>query len=177
MIPPSHQTVTLRRGRHDSPAIGACVVELASMLAGERFSDHPRSVCPVIAAFLRGYNDLLPEGEHDELYPYAALVVGTDASGRIQRQRAGRILEWAGLRAGRGRRRLRLCTWDVLLVPAARTAARMEPRQRRARVARLLGELVAIGRPADEPAGDAAPPPAGRADDAGVDRPGFMPRP
>jgi hypothetical protein len=135
MMPPSHQTVTLRRGRHDSPATGACVVELASMLAGERFSDHPRTVCPVIAAFLRSYNDLLPEGEQDELYPYAALVVGTAASGRIQRQRAGRILAWAGLRAGRGRLRLRLCTWDALLVPAARAGLPPSPPARRHRPA------------------------------------------
>ena len=29
-----------------------CVMELASMLAGERFGDRPVSVCPVIGAFL-----------------------------------------------------------------------------------------------------------------------------
>src|SRR5258707_15010742 len=80
MTESSHQTVRLRHGRHVSPAQGACVVELASMLAGEPFSDHPETVCPVIAAFLRGYNDRLPDGELDELYPYAALVVGTAAS-------------------------------------------------------------------------------------------------
>ena len=71
------QTVRLDRGAHASPACGACVVELASMLAGEPFSDRPRSVCPVIAGFLRSYNDLLPEGEHRHLYPLAALVVGS----------------------------------------------------------------------------------------------------
>ena len=42
-----HQTVKLSRGAHESPAEGACVIELASMLAGEEFSDDPVSACPV----------------------------------------------------------------------------------------------------------------------------------
>jgi len=77
----SFQTVRLAKGSHASPDQGACVVELASMLAGEPFSDRPRTVCPVIAGFLRTYNDLLPDSERDTLYPYAALVVGSAAYG------------------------------------------------------------------------------------------------
>jgi hypothetical protein len=48
----SYQTVRLSAGRHRSPDDGACVMELASMLAGEPFSDRPATVCPVIAGFL-----------------------------------------------------------------------------------------------------------------------------
>ena len=66
----SHQTVTIRRGKHASPDRGACVVELASMLAGERFSDHPPTVCPVIAGFLRGTASIVgrrtPAGHHPD---------------------------------------------------------------------------------------------------------------
>jgi len=40
----------LQPGSHRSPRDGVCVVELASVLAGERFSDRPRCVCEVIAA-------------------------------------------------------------------------------------------------------------------------------
>ena len=36
-------------------------MELASMLAGEEFSDHPQSVSRPIGAFLRLYNDALDE--------------------------------------------------------------------------------------------------------------------
>jgi len=89
------QTVILRKGNHASPARGACVMELASMLAGERFSDHPAAVCPVLAAFLRGYNDAIPSGQEDELYPYASLVVGTHGSRRVGAERARRLLECA----------------------------------------------------------------------------------
>jgi hypothetical protein len=63
------------------------VVELASMLAGEPFSDHPMSVCPVIAALLRSYNDAVDDSCRQHLYPYAAKVVGTRAAARVERTR------------------------------------------------------------------------------------------
>jgi hypothetical protein len=43
-------------------------MELASMLAGEPFSDQPKSVCPVVAAFLRGYNDAVDDETRQDLY-------------------------------------------------------------------------------------------------------------
>src|SRR3954467_5229806 len=90
MSDPTFQTVRLRRGAHASPEHGACVVELASMLAEERFSDHPRSVCRVIAGFLRVYNDRLPPSELDEIRPLAAMVVGSAASWSVRRRRRPR---------------------------------------------------------------------------------------
>ena len=47
-------------------------MELASMLTGEPFSDHPSSVCPVIAARLRACNDRLADEERQRLVPIAA---------------------------------------------------------------------------------------------------------
>jgi hypothetical protein len=73
----SHQNVPLMRGRHAGPENGACVMELASMLAGEPFSDHPRSVCRVVGALLRGTNDRLDDTARQRLYGYAAEAVGT----------------------------------------------------------------------------------------------------
>jgi hypothetical protein len=90
----SHQTVRLSRGKHVSPATGMCVMELASVLAGERFSDHPRSVCPVIAGLLRTYNDVVDDDHRQALIPYAAKVVDTRADADVQRARAQRCLEW-----------------------------------------------------------------------------------
>src|SRR5215469_1747986 len=95
MPPISHQTIKLGRGRHSSPEHGACVMELASMLAGEVFSDHPRSVSRPIASFLRGYNDLLDDRRREDLYGYAAQAVGTADSRVIEAARAARLLEWA----------------------------------------------------------------------------------
>ena len=104
----SHQTVTLARGKHTSPRAGACVMELASMLAGEDFTDRPASVCPVIAAFLRAYNDAIDDRRRQDLYRYASAAVGTQASTAVTRARARRCVEElralrAIQRSGRGR--------------------------------------------------------------------------
>ncbi len=91
----THQTIKLSKGKHASPEDGACVMELASMLAGEPFSDHPASVCPVIGSFLRAYNDSIDDDHRQDLYGYAAQVVGSRASISVQRERAERLAEWA----------------------------------------------------------------------------------
>ena len=101
----SHQTIKLSRGKHRSPEDGACVMELASMLAGERFTDHPVSVCPVLGSFLRAYNDLIDDFRRQDLYAYASKIVGSRSSKEVQRQRAERLAEWSreitGRRPGR----------------------------------------------------------------------------
>ena len=81
----SHQTVKLGRGKHESPAHGVCVMELASMLSGESFSDHPTTVCPIIAAFLRSYNDCIDARRRQDLYPYAAKIVDSRVPRRFPR--------------------------------------------------------------------------------------------
>jgi hypothetical protein len=47
----------LSRGRHRSPRQGACFMELASYLAGERWSAHPACTHPLLAALARDIND------------------------------------------------------------------------------------------------------------------------
>jgi hypothetical protein len=70
-------------------------MELASMLAGEPFTDHPASACPVIGSFLRSYNDSIDETRRQSLYAYASKVVGSRSGQRIQEARAERLAEWA----------------------------------------------------------------------------------
>lgn len=82
-----HQTVRLGPGRHASPAHGACVMELVSMLAEEPFSDRPRTACPIIGAFLRPYNDGLDDERRQDLYAVAALIVGSAGDRRTTRRR------------------------------------------------------------------------------------------
>jgi hypothetical protein len=95
MSPASHQTVRLARGKHSGPDRGVCVMELASMLANEEFSDHPRSVCPVIAGFLRAYNDGLDDEQRQDLYRFASESVGTRAANDVELERARLALRWA----------------------------------------------------------------------------------
>src|SRR6201993_5422047 len=90
------QTIKLSKGKHASPDDGACVMELASMLAGEPFSDHPATACPVIGSFLRAYNDSIDDDRRQDLYALAASVVGTRTSISIQRARAARPAARAG---------------------------------------------------------------------------------
>lgn len=68
------------------------------MLADERFSDRPGSVCPVIGAILRAYNDNTVDALRQDLYRYAADVVGTRGSFELQRERAVVALAWAAAR-------------------------------------------------------------------------------
>ena len=70
------------------------------MLAGERFSDRPRTVSPVIAAFLRGYNDLVDDRRRQDLIRYASEAVGSAASEAVELARVNRLVEWADERWG-----------------------------------------------------------------------------
>lgn len=83
----SHQTVRLDPGRHRPGEGRACVLELASLLGGEPFSDSPRSVCPVVAAFLRRYQDELDDDRRADLYGVAAAIVGSRADADTERAR------------------------------------------------------------------------------------------
>jgi len=47
----------LSAGRHRSPRRGACFMEFASWLAGERWSDHPACTHPALASLARLVND------------------------------------------------------------------------------------------------------------------------
>jgi len=96
----THQTARLSPGRHRSPEHGTCVMELASMLAGEPFTDRPRTVCPVVATVLRTYNDVVDDVQRQDLYRYAAESVGTrDRSARPARVAAAE--RFFGIEVGR----------------------------------------------------------------------------
>jgi hypothetical protein len=95
MSPVSYQTIRLSKGKHSGPDDGACVMELASMLADEPFTDHPVSVCPVIGSFLRAYNDSIDAERRQSLYEYASKVVGSRDCAEVRRARTARLTEWA----------------------------------------------------------------------------------
>jgi hypothetical protein len=69
------------------------------MLAGEEFSDHPRCVDPVLAAYLRAFNDRLDHADRQRLYPYASRAVGTRAGRARRRERLDACLAFTGLRS------------------------------------------------------------------------------
>ena len=66
----------LSRGKHRSPKRGACFMEFASFLAGERWSDHPACTHPLLAQLARQVNDSLSDGDRQQLVPLIPMVVG-----------------------------------------------------------------------------------------------------
>lgn len=66
----------LSAGRHRSPRKGACFMEMASFLAGEKWSDHPKCTHPVLATLARCTNDVLDDTARQELTELIPDVVG-----------------------------------------------------------------------------------------------------
>src|SRR3954447_13642495 len=66
----------LSRGKHRTPRKGACFMELASYLAGERWSDHPRCTHPTLAHLCRAINDHVEDANRSRLAPWTASVIG-----------------------------------------------------------------------------------------------------
>lgn len=91
----NYKTIRLSRGTHSSPEEGACVMELASMLARESFTDRPASVSPVIGSLLRAYNDSIDHDRRQDLYAYASKIVGSHDSSAVERERADHLAQWA----------------------------------------------------------------------------------
>jgi hypothetical protein len=66
----------LSRGRHGNPRKGACFMELASLLAGERWSDHPACTHPLLAAVARHVNDRTSDAGRQRLAGLIPSVIG-----------------------------------------------------------------------------------------------------
>jgi len=66
----------LSPGRHRSPKQGACFMEFASYLAGEKWSDHPACTHPVVAALARDVNDHTSDAARAGLTSLIHRVVG-----------------------------------------------------------------------------------------------------
>lgn len=84
----------LDRGTHD-PGASMCAMEAAAYIAGEPWSDHPECVCPVIGAFMRSWNDALPDAERSALLlPLIAKTIGTRGSDALANRRAVVATDW-----------------------------------------------------------------------------------
>lgn len=77
----------LSAGAHKSPTEGACVMEMASYLAGEVWSDSPACTHPVLARMAQIVNDRLPDSERGVLLDLLPRLMGTAATGTNEEQR------------------------------------------------------------------------------------------
>jgi hypothetical protein len=80
-LPPELQ---LGAGSHSDPERGMSLLEAASYVAGEPFSDHPKCVCPALAGFGRNLNDVLPDDQRQRLLPFVPRLLGTADDGKLQ---------------------------------------------------------------------------------------------
>lgn len=71
----------LRPGRHRRKRHGVCLMEYTSILAGERFSDHPRCTDPVLAAIARAVNDYSSDGSRQRLAILATDLAAASPAG------------------------------------------------------------------------------------------------
>lgn len=67
----------LSRGAHDNPKQGACFMEFASYLAGEKFSDRPVCADPMLTEVAQRVNDSLSDTDRQKLLPLIPRVIGT----------------------------------------------------------------------------------------------------
>jgi len=70
------QLPVLSRGKHRSPRKGACFMEFASYLAGERWSDDPACTHPLLAAVARNVNDYTSDAGRQGLAVLIPSVIG-----------------------------------------------------------------------------------------------------
>jgi hypothetical protein len=110
----------LSPGKHRSPRRGACFMEFASYLAGERWSDHPACTHGTLAHLARMVNDRTSDAARARLTPLIPTVIGLTSDDPLL---------------------------DVLLVARAASAAlpiAAEERQRSQAVGlRVAGEILA----------------------------------
>ena len=80
--PPSLLPI-LSRGKHRNPRRGACFMEYASYLAGEKWSDHPSCTDPSLASLARMVNDCTSDAARGQLVTMIPSVIGLTGDGTI----------------------------------------------------------------------------------------------
>ena len=84
---------TLAYGTHPNPQDGRCAMEWVAHIAGERHSDQPACVSPVVRALCVALNDGLDCSARQRLRPYLTRTIGTSGDG-LDERRAWMALDW-----------------------------------------------------------------------------------
>jgi hypothetical protein len=86
---------TLARGNHEADSAKMCAMEAVAYIAGEPWSDAPACASPVIAAFVRRWNDTLPDADRTRLLlPLVPEIVGTRTTDDDEEIRAWMVTDW-----------------------------------------------------------------------------------
>ncbi len=88
------KVTALESGAH-TPNGRWCIMEAAAFVAGEPWSDHPECVSPVIGAFMRNWNDNLPDDERTALLlPLLPKLLNTRGSTELEQRRSLMAADW-----------------------------------------------------------------------------------
>ena len=88
------ERLILKSGAHEEASKEMCIMEAVAYVANEPWSDHPQCASPVIAAFLRSYNDSVSDEVRQTLKPFILRLVGTAASEVVEQRRAIMATDW-----------------------------------------------------------------------------------
>lgn len=86
----------IKMGAHPLRESGMCVMEAVAWFAGEPHSDRPKCACPVLAHFMREWNDDLPNDKirNDLLRPLVPLLARSKANPKVEKRRHWEITDW-----------------------------------------------------------------------------------
>ena len=86
---------TLATGKHEADSAKMCAMEAVAYIAGEPWSDAPACASPVIAAFVRRWNDALPDADRTRLLlPLVPEIVGTRGTDTDEKRRVWMAIDW-----------------------------------------------------------------------------------
>src|SRR3954466_15374135 len=83
----------LDKGAHSSVENGLCAMEAFSYIRRIPFTDHPPCVSPVIAGFMRNWNDGLPDAERGILIPLLPKLIDT-VNPELEERRSLMCADW-----------------------------------------------------------------------------------
>ena len=88
--------ISLSRGSHTSASKGMCVNEAVAWLAGEKHSDRPGCMCPVIASGTLRFNDNLPSNAERDRYlkDLIPTLIGTRTTAADETTRSYMAADW-----------------------------------------------------------------------------------
>jgi hypothetical protein len=88
------ENLQLKIGSHEPVSDEMCVMEAVAFVAGEPWTDSPQCASPVIAAFLRSYNDSVSHEVRQTLKQYIPRLIGTRADSATEGRRALVAADW-----------------------------------------------------------------------------------
>ncbi|MBA2281272.1 MAG: hypothetical protein H0W25_08580, partial [Acidimicrobiia bacterium] len=127
---PDLDTVLLRNGPSARRSTRLTPLELAAWFGREPHTDHPASVSPVLATFVRWWSAGVDDETRQRLKPYVPRLVGTAAGDDDEREEAEQARRWLAV------------DWLVRVQAVAwlRTAGLVEAAERLAQVGPLVDE-------------------------------------